>query len=79
TFEPRETIDISVKQKVDVVDTVGAGDVFTATLLHQLLQGKNIITASQYAVEVATQSISILGPRKIDKLPRNQDIISLIS
>lgn len=79
TFEPRETIDIPVKQKVDVVDTIGAGDVFAATLLHQLLQGKNIVTASQYAVEVATKSISILGPRKISKLTHNQDIISLIS
>lgn len=65
TLEPREVLEIPIKQKVDIVDTVGAGDVFTSVLLYQLLRGKNIVTASQNAAEAAAQSISVLGPRKI--------------
>ncbi|MEM1525746.1 MAG: PfkB family carbohydrate kinase [Ignisphaera sp.] len=65
TLEPKEVVEIPIKQRVNIVDTVGAGDVFTAVLLYQLLRGKNIVTASQNAAEVAAQSISVLGPRKI--------------
>ena len=39
--------------KVDVVDTVGAGDSFTGTLVASLLSGKDIREAHQAAVEVS--------------------------
>ncbi len=39
--------------KVDVVDTVGAGDSFTATFVSCILKGKDIATAHKLAVQVS--------------------------
>lgn len=39
--------------KVEAVDTVGAGDSFTATLVSQLMQGKSVKEAHRLAVKVA--------------------------
>lgn len=39
--------------KIDVVDTVGAGDSFTATFCASILSGKNIAEAHKLAVEVS--------------------------
>lgn len=39
--------------KVNVIDTVGAGDSFTATFISALLQGKNTVEAHQLAVKVS--------------------------
>lgn len=39
--------------KVNVADTVGAGDSFTAAFISAILQGKNIIEAHQLAVKVS--------------------------
>ena len=46
--------------KVKVVDTVGAGDSFTATIVSKLMQGESLTSAHQkavkYAAYVCTQS-----------------------
>ena len=39
--------------KVEAVDTVGAGDSFTATLVSQLMQGKSVREAHRLAVKIA--------------------------
>lgn len=39
--------------KVQVVDTVGAGDSFTATLVSKLMQGESLKAAHQKAVNLA--------------------------
>ena len=39
--------------KVDVVDTVGAGDSFTAAFVASLLKGETIVEAHRKAVEVS--------------------------
>ena len=38
---------------MDVADTVGAGDSFTAAFISALLQGRTIIEAHQLAVKVS--------------------------
>ena len=48
-----DEISIVPTKKVDVVDTVGAGDSFTATLVSLLMQGKDLAFAHQKAVEVS--------------------------
>lgn len=47
--------------KVDVVDTVGAGDSFTGTFIAQLLLGSDIRTAHMKAVEVSAFVCSCAG------------------
>ena len=39
--------------KVDAIDTVGAGDSFTATFICGLINGKGIVAAHKAATEVA--------------------------
>lgn len=47
--------------KVKVVDTVGAGDSFTATLVSQLMQGESLAVAHQKAVDLAAYVCSMEG------------------
>ena len=49
----REGVSYLDTPKVDVVDTVGAGDSFTAAFVASLLQGGSIAEAPRRAVDVA--------------------------
>ena len=54
--------------QVEAVDPVGAGDVFSATLIYKLLAGAGLEEAVEFAVKVATLSTRELGPRKTQVL-----------
>ena len=51
-FTPGE-ISFVETPKVEVADTVGAGDSFTATFVASILKGKNVSEAHKLAVEVS--------------------------
>lgn len=55
--------------KVQVADTVGAGDSFTATFVISLLQGKSIVDAHNLAVKVSAFVCTQHGA--INKLPKD--------
>uniref|UniRef100_A0A7C2V9G5 Carbohydrate kinase PfkB domain-containing protein n=1 Tax=Ignisphaera aggregans TaxID=334771 RepID=A0A7C2V9G5_9CREN len=61
-----KVVDIPAEHRA-VVDTVGAGDVFSAALIYRLVKGDDIEAAARYATKLASQSISVLGPRKLAK------------
>jgi ribokinase len=50
--------------QVEAVDTIGAGDVFSATLIYKLLGGAGLEEAVEFAVKIAALSTKELGPRK---------------
>jgi len=50
--------------QVNAIDTIGAGDVFSATLIYYLLQGFDLENATRKAVKIASISTIQLGPRK---------------
>ena len=58
--------------KIEVVDTVGAGDSFTAAFIASLLQGKSIESAHERAVEVSAYVCTQHGamPRLPERLTR---------
>ncbi len=49
----KDTCSFVATPKVEVADTVGAGDSFTATFIAKLLQGASIEEAHQLAVQVS--------------------------
>ena len=51
-YTPEETSTLATS-KVEVVDTVGAGDAFSAALIMSLLNGNNLKEAHRYAVKIA--------------------------
>ena len=53
TIFSKELIDILPAKKMKIVDTVGAGDAFTAALLVSFLRGLNPAEAHMYAAEMA--------------------------
>ena len=52
--------------KVKVIDTVGAGDSFTATFVTDLLKGKTIKSAHKHSVEVSARVCERKGAINID-------------
>jgi ribokinase len=44
------------------VDPTGAGDTFCGATLARLARGESPVTAAQYAVELAAQIVSAIGP-----------------
>lgn len=54
-------IDHVPAQPVRVIDTTGAGDCFTAALASEILNGKPLVEAVQYAVRAAAISVSRAG------------------
>jgi ribokinase len=46
----------------DEVDPTGAGDTFCGATLAGLARGESPVTAAQYAVELAAQTVSAIGP-----------------
>jgi len=75
----RNSIDIDTRREVNVIDTVGAGDLFTAILIYNLLKGLEFVDAVKKACSIASKSVAILGPRKFSSLSSNHHIISFIS
>ena len=57
----REEVSTLPTPKVQVADTVGAGDAFSAALIIALLKGKNLVEAHQEAVKCATFVCSKAG------------------
>jgi len=49
--------------RVSPIDTVGAGDMFSATLIYTLLNGMELIEAIRYAVAAASLSTQYIGAR----------------
>ena len=49
----RENVSFVNTPKIEVADTVGAGDSFTATFISSILKGKSIREAHELAVEVS--------------------------
>ena len=49
----RENVSFVNTPKIEVADTVGAGDSFTATFISAILKGKSILEAHELAVEVS--------------------------
>jgi fructokinase len=64
----RDSISDLPGKKVEVVDTVGAGDAFTASLTLDLLAGQDLATANQNAI--ATASYVCSQPGATMPLPR---------
>jgi len=66
---------ISIENKVPVMDTTGAGDCFIGTLAHFLANGKPIVEAIQRANYVAGISVQRLGTQcsypRANELPQN--------
>lgn len=60
TFSRKETSCLETP-KVEVVDTVGAGDSFTAAFVVSLLEGKSLVDAHAKAVEVAAAVCQVAG------------------
>ena len=50
-----------VAPKVEVVDTIGAGDAFAAGLLSSLIKGDRLYNACQMANQVAAKIVGSLG------------------
>lgn len=59
-FSP-DRISLMETPKVDVVDTVGAGDSFTAAFITTLLQGKTLEEAHRSAVDHAATVCTVIG------------------
>ena len=57
----REEVSTLPTPKVQVADTVGAGDAFSAALIIALLKGKNLVEAHQEALKCATFVCSKAG------------------
>lgn len=55
-----------------VVDTVGAGDVFSAALMAALLRGADLLSAVKEAITAAARGVEVMGPRKCEALHRPQ-------
>ena len=67
-----------------VVDTTGAGDAFTAGLIHQLLRLNNIVNSKSKAEEVirfsnACGAIVCSGAGAIDPQPNNSEVLQFLS
>jgi ribokinase len=52
-----------VAPRVDVVDTTGAGDVFTGALVAKLADGMELRAAVRYALAAASLSVTVAGAR----------------
>lgn len=63
-------------QKVEVVDTTGAGDAFNAGFIYGMLQGKDIETCGKIGNITASISIAKTGARS--GLPYKDQLDSLI-
>ncbi|MEM0029167.1 MAG: PfkB family carbohydrate kinase [Ignisphaera sp.] len=50
--------------QTEVLDPIGAGDIFSAVFIYMLLRGADIESATEKAVKTASASLSQLGPRK---------------
>ena len=50
-----------IKNQSPVVDTLGAGDVFNAGVIHAILQGLSVIECLEYACELATKKCGQSG------------------
>ena len=58
--------------KVNVVDTTGAGDTFNGVLSTLIADGKDLVSASEYAVTAA--SISVSKPNVLTAIPTKDEI-----
>jgi ribokinase len=58
--------------QVDVIDTSGAGDVFCAAFAVSLLDGQNVRSASRWACQVA--SLSVTKPGTIQSFPSIKEV-----
>ena len=61
-------------EKVDVVDTTAAGDVFTAVMTYVYLSNKNIISAVKYATCAAALSVTKAGASS--SIPTRAEVIA---
>jgi ribokinase len=57
------TIDSFAAPHVDVIDTTGAGDVFTGALAAELSRGEELDAAVRYALAAASLSVTVAGAR----------------
>lgn len=58
--------------KIDVKDTVGAGDSFDAGFLISLLEGKTLVEAARFATVAAAHTCTGTGP--LEKMPTRADV-----
>lgn len=58
--------------KIEVKDTVGAGDSFDAGFLVSLLEGKTIVEAARFATVAAAHTCTGIGP--LEKMPSRVDV-----
>lgn len=61
-------------EKVNVVDTTAAGDVFTAAMVYVYLQNGNIVSAVKYATCAA--AISVTRPGASSSIPTRKEVIT---
>ncbi|MCP2519659.1 carbohydrate kinase family protein [Candidatus Aminicenantes bacterium AC-708-M15] len=55
----------------EVIDTTGCGDVFASATMLELIRGGDIYNATKFGIELASETVSIIGPDAIYKLIKN--------
>ncbi len=62
---PEQGFKITPPQVDKIIDTTGCGDVFAAATMAKLILGEKINQASRFGMELASKSISLVGPLEI--------------